>query len=382
MEWFDYAFLRLIWWLLLGILLIGFAVMDGQDMGMGILMPFIARTDTERRILINTVAPHWDGNQVWFITAGGSIFAAWPTVYATAFSGFYWAMLAVLWALFFRPLGFDYRSKMPSPLWRKGWDWGIFIGSFIPPVIFGVAFGNLFLGVPFFFDEDLRSFYTGSFWNLLSPFALVCGVVSLSMIIFHGAMYLRIRTTGLLRKRSFDAASGALILFVIAFSTAGFWVSQGIVGQGLVENSYDPNGVSDPILKSVFSAQGLWMHNYFQYPILVIVPFLAYAGLIAAWWFAKAGKDHTAFWSSSIGLAGVVGTAGVSLFPFLLPSSIDPRSSLTIWDASSSKATLIVMLIVALIFVPIIVSYTSWAYHTLRGKITPEFIHNNDHNVY
>jgi cytochrome d ubiquinol oxidase subunit II len=193
---FDYETLKVIWWLLVGVLLIGFAIMDGHDMGVGTLLPFAGRSDVERRVIINTVGPHWDGNQVWFITAGGAIFAAWPLVYATAFSGFYWAMLAVLWALFFRPVGFDYRSKIASPLWRTTWDWGLFVGGFVPPVIFGVAFGNLLQGVPFHFDSNLMSYYTGTFWGLLNPFALLCGVVSSAMITFHGAIYLMHRTRG------------------------------------------------------------------------------------------------------------------------------------------------------------------------------------------
>ena len=184
----DYPTLKLIWWLLVGVLLIGFAIMDGHDMGVGTLLPFAGRDDIERRIIINTVGPHWDGNQVWFITGGGAIFAAWPLVYATAFSGFYWAMLAVLWALFFRPVGFDYRSKIDNPTWRRVWDWGLFVGGTVPPLIFGVAFGNLLQGVPFHFDDSLRPIYTGSFFALLNPFALLCGAVSSTMIVFHGAI--------------------------------------------------------------------------------------------------------------------------------------------------------------------------------------------------
>ena len=206
---FDYATLKVIWWLLVGVLLIGFAIMDGHDMGVGTLLPFVGKTDNERRVVINTVGPHWDGNQVWFITGGGAIFAAWPLVYATAFSGFYWAMLAVLWALFFRPVGFDYRSKIDNPVWRKTWDWGLFVGGAIPPLIFGVAFGNLLQGVPFHFDNNLASYYTGSFWALLNPFALLCGLVSTTMITFHGAVYLAHRTEGAIGARSRNASQRA-----------------------------------------------------------------------------------------------------------------------------------------------------------------------------
>ena len=191
---FDYETLKLIWWLFIGVLLIGFAVTDGFDMGVAILLPFLGKTDDERRVIINTIGPVWEGNQTWFVTAGGAMFAAWPLVYAAAFSGFYVALLLVLFALFFRPVGFDYRSKLPNPAWRDFWDWGLFAGGAVPALVFGVAFGNLLLGVPFSFDHDLRSFYTGTFWQLLNPFSLLVGALSLSMLVMHGAAYLNLRT--------------------------------------------------------------------------------------------------------------------------------------------------------------------------------------------
>jgi len=190
----DYETVKLIWWLLVGVLLVGFAIMDGMDMGVGALLPFLGDNDGERRVIINTVGPHWDGNQVWFITAGGAIFAAWPAVYAASFSGFYFAMLLVLFALFLRPVGFDYRSKLESPQWRNTWDRGLMVGGVVPALVFGVAFGNLLQGVPFSYDEFLRPWYSGSFFGLLNPFALLTGVVSLSMIILHGATFLQLRT--------------------------------------------------------------------------------------------------------------------------------------------------------------------------------------------
>ena len=162
----EYELLKIIWWVLVGVLLIGFALTDGFDMGSMAIMPFVGKTDNERRAAINTIAPHWDGNQVWFITAGGALFAAWPMVYAVAFSGMYWALLLVLFALFLRPVGFDYRSKLENTKWRTSWDWGLCVGGAVPALVFGVAFGNLFQGVPFHFDDTLRSEYTGSFFAL------------------------------------------------------------------------------------------------------------------------------------------------------------------------------------------------------------------------
>src|SRR6056300_710727 len=204
---FDYETLRLIWWLLIGVLLIGFAIADGMDLGTAMLLPTLGRSDTERRVIINTIGPHWDGNQVWFITAGGAIFAAWPLVYAAAFSGFYWAMLLVLFALFFRPVGFEYRSKNDSPRWRNNWDYAIAVGSFVPSLVFGVAIGNLFLGVPFSFDEFTRPIYTGSFWALLNPFAIVTGLVSVIMLNLHGANWLHMRAGGQVQWRAQKTAT-------------------------------------------------------------------------------------------------------------------------------------------------------------------------------
>lgn len=218
---FDYESLKLIWWVLVGVLLIGFALTDGFDLGAAALMPFVGKTDSERRVVINTIAPHWDGNQVWLITAGGALFAAWPLVYAASFSGFYWAMLLVLFALFVRPVGFDYRSKLADPRWRQAWDWGLFVGGLVPALVFGVAFGNLLLGVPFELDSTLRSSYHGNFWQLLSPFGLLAGLVSLSMLLLHGGTWLMMRTDGDVARRSRRAAQVFALLFLLCFSGAG-----------------------------------------------------------------------------------------------------------------------------------------------------------------
>jgi cytochrome d ubiquinol oxidase subunit II len=377
----DYSTLRVIWWVLVGVLLIGFAIMDGHDMGVGTLLPFVGKTDIERRVMINSIAPHWDGNQVWFITAGGAIFAAWPFVYATAFSGFYWAMMIVLWALFFRPVGFDYRSKIDNPTWRSFWDWGLFIGSFIPPVIFGVAFGNLLLGVPFHFDQNMVSTYDGSFWGLLNPFALLCGLISSAMITCHGGIYLMHRTEGDIQRRARTWVLVLGIALLVMFSIAGLWVAYGIQGYRIT-SVIDPNGFSTPLTKTVVRETGVWMSNFTHWPLLIAFPALAYVGFLGALGLTRSGKTLLAFVMSSIGIAGVIGTAGVSMFPFLLPSSNDFKSSLTAWDSTSSHLTLFVMLIAALIFVPIIIFYTSWAYSVMRGKVTAAYIRENNHSTY
>ncbi|WP_284446684.1 cytochrome d ubiquinol oxidase subunit II [Fluviibacter phosphoraccumulans] len=378
---FDYATLKVIWWLLVGVLLIGFAIMDGHDMGVGTLLPFVGKTDNERRVVINTVGPHWDGNQVWFITGGGAIFAAWPLVYATAFSGFYWAMLAVLWALFFRPVGFDYRSKIDNPVWRKTWDWGLFVGGAIPPLIFGVAFGNLLQGVPFHFDNNLASYYTGSFWALLNPFALLCGLVSTTMITFHGAVYLAHRTEGAIGARSRNASYVFGTLLIVTFSLAGVWLWQSIPGY-VIETAVSPNALPNPLGKSVIRETGAWLQNYQRYPLTTLLPLLVYVMAPTAMLLVSRGKTLLGFIASSITIIGVIGTAGVSMFPFIMPSSTDFGSSLTVWDSVSSHLTLGIMLVATLIFMPIIIIYTSWAYKVMAGKVTLAYIRENDHSAY
>ncbi len=376
----DYETLKIIWWLLVGVLLLGFAIMDGHDMGVGTLLPFVGRTDTERRVVINTVGPHWDGNQVWFITGGGAIFAAWPLVYATAFSGFYWAMLAVLWALFFRPVGFDYRSKIANPTWRRTWDWGLFVGGFVPPVIFGVAFGNLLQGVPFHFDDNLVSHYTGSFWELLNPFALLAGVVSSAMITFHGANYLMHRTEGAIfeRTRVWAMASGGVM--VATFLLAGVFVAE--LPGFVITSPVDPTALPNPLAKSVEVRAGAWLDNFTAQPLLWAVPALGVLGGLAGVLFAMLRKTLAAFVASSLAMAGIIGTAGVALFPFVMPSSTAPGSSLTVWDSVSSQLTLTLMFWATLIFMPLIIFYTSWAYKVMAGKVTERYIEANDKAAY
>ncbi len=376
----DYPTLKVIWWLLVGVLLVGFAIMDGHDMGVGTLLPFVGRNDVERRVVINTVGPHWDGNQVWFITGGGAIFAAWPLVYATAFSGFYWAMLAVLWALFFRPVGFDYRSKIHNATWRTTWDWGLFVGGAVPPVIFGVAFGNLLQGVPFQFNGYLMSTYSGSFWALLNPFALLAGVVSSAMITLQGASYLAHRTEGAIQQRAVKAAWGAAFVMIAGFIGAGFWL-QGIDGYR-ISSVVQAGALPDPLSKTVVREAGAWMANYRTWPALWALPALGVVGAALAALLLSARATLSAFVASSLAVLGVIGTAGASMFPFVMPSSTHLASSLTVWDSVSSHLTLSIMFWATLIFMPLILFYTGWAYRVMRGKVTEAYILENDHAAY
>jgi cytochrome bd ubiquinol oxidase subunit II len=378
----DYPTLKIIWWLLVGVLLVGFAIMDGHDMGVGTLLPFVGKNDDERRVVINTVGPHWDGNQVWFITGGGAIFAAWPLVYATAFSGFYWAMLAVLWALFFRPVGFDYRSKIHDPRWRSTWDWGLFVGGAVPPLIFGVAFGNLLQGVPFSLDNNLVSHYSGSFWALLNPFALLCGVVSSAMITMQGGMYLAHRTEGRIQVRSITLAAYCAWVMVAAFVLAGLWLRFGHIDGYVITSSVDAAALPDPLAKTVARSAEGWWQNYRAQPMLWLLPGLAICGALLATWLVQSGRTLRAFVASSLSILGVIGTAGAAMFPFVMPSSIQPNASLTVWDSVSSHLTLQLMFFATVIFMPLIIFYTSWAYHVMRGKVTVADIQANSHQAY
>ncbi len=377
----DYPTLKVIWWLLVGVLLVGFAIMDGHDMGVGTLLPFVGRDDTERRVIINTVGPHWDGNQVWFITGGGAIFAAWPLVYATAFSGFYWAMLAVLWALFFRPVGFDYRSKIADPRWRSTWDWGLFVGGAVPPLIFGVAFGNLFQGVPFHFDNRMVSYYEGSFWQLLNPFALLTGVVSTAMITFHGAIYLAHRTEGAIQRRAIRAALLFGTLLLLSFAGAGVWLALAIPGY-VIQSAVNPAALPNPLDKTVVREAGAWLANYARYPGTIALPVMGLVGALAGMLLVARRLTLPAFVASSLAIVGVIGTAGASMFPFIMPSSSHPNSSLTAWDSVSSRGTLGIMLVATLVFMPLIVVYTSWAYRVMAGKVTAAYIRQHEHSAY
>jgi len=377
----DYETLRLIWWGLIGLLFIGFAITDGFDMGVGMLSRILGRSDTERRVMINSIAPHWDGNQVWLITAGGALFAAWPTVYAAAFSGFYVAMILVLASLFFRPVGFDYRSKIEDPRWRGMWDWAIFIGSFVPPLVIGVAFGNLLQGVPFHMDTDLRLFYTGNFFQLLNPFGLLGGIVSLMMFLTQGATYLQMRTVGELHLRARIAAQICALVMMVGFVLAGVWVIYGIDGY-VITSVLDHNGPSNPLVKEVSPQAGAWMVNFQQNPILWAIPALGVVLPLLTILCSRLEKGAWAFIFSSLTVACVILTAGVAMFPFVMPSSTVPDVSLTMWDATSTLLTLKVMTVAAIIFVPIILAYTTWCYYKMFGRVTKEQIESNSNSLY
>jgi cytochrome d ubiquinol oxidase subunit II len=371
----DYETLRLIWWLLLGILLIGFAVMGGRDLGVGALLPFAARTDDERRVLLNVVGPTWEGNQVWLVLGGGAIFAAFPPLYAVSFSGFYLAMIVILLALILRPVGFKFRGKIADARWREAWDWCLFIGGAVPSLIFGVAVGNVLLGAPFHFDDSMRIFYTGNFFQLLTPFALLCGLVSVGMIAAQGASVIVGRTEGPMAERARQIGLVASVLTLVLFALGGFWL--GFMDGHVVTSTINPNGPINPLAKTVELASGGWLANYATYPWMIAGPVIGLVGLaLAAMSFLFRWKLLTLV-ANSIGIFGIVATAGLSLFPFLLPSSSMPNAGLTLWDASSSHMTLFIMLLVTVLFLPIILAYTAWVFRVMRGPVTVESLGKN-----
>jgi cytochrome d ubiquinol oxidase subunit II len=377
----DFDTLKVVWWLLLGVLLIGFAVMDGFDLGVGILLPFIARTDTERRVVINTVGPVWEGNQVWLILGGGAIFAAWPALYAASFSGFYLAMLLVLAALILRPVGFKFRSKMPSARWRNNWDWALFVGGAVPSLVFGVAMGNLLEGVPFSFDAELRATYAFGLFDLLNPFALLCGLVSVAMLTTHGAVYLAMKTEGAVARRARTTSRVAALAWVALFAAAGMWLWLSDFGMVILTGAAsgaDP----DPLAKTAALQMGAWFANYAQWPLTVLAPIVGLLAPLLVAALSQSRRRLGVFTVSALGIAGVIGTMGVSLFPFLLPSSSHPGSSLTVWDASSSHRTLGIMLVATILFLPIVLAYTTWVYRVMRGPVTGAYIDSHRDTSY
>ena len=372
----SYEILRLVWWALLGILLIGFAAMDGFDLGTAALLHFIARNNIERRVVLNTVGPVWEGNQVWLIVGAASIFAAWPALYAASFSGFYLAMILVLATLILRPVGFKFRSKIDRPVWRAFWDWALFAGGVVPALVFGVAFGNLFEGVPFGFDSDLRFQPEITLFSLLNPFALLAGFVSLAMLVLHGAAWLGMKTEDPIRSRARAVVPFSAIVFVVLFALAGIWLRR-IPGYAIV-GAIAPDAPSNPMLKTVTREGVSWFANYGAHPWLWVLPALAIVAALLAAFLRR--LPRLAFLVSCVVPGAVIATAGAALFPFLLPSSTNPGASLTVWDASSSKLTLGVMLGAVAVFLPVIIAYTSWVYYVMRGPVTAKQVNDESHS--
>lgn len=366
-ELITYDVLRVIWWLLLGVLLVGFAVTDGFDLGAMGLLRATAKTDVERRTAINSVGPVWEGNQVWLILGGGAIFAAWPQLYAVSFSGFYLAMFAVLVSLILRPVAFKFRSKRESAAWRNGWDWVLCITGLVPALLFGVAVGNVMLGVPFRLGNDMRIYYDGTFFGLLTPFALLCGLVSLSMLLMHGAAWLVFKTEGEVSARAARYGTLFAVLTTVLFAAAGVWLAS--INGYVITSEINPVGPSNPMNKTAAVVAGAWMANFKSYPALWLVPGIGLLMPLIAALGLRSRREWLGLMASGLAIAGIILSVGAAMFPMILPSTVDPRFSLTVWDSSSSHVVLFIMLVCVLIFLPLILAYTSWVYSVLRGKV-------------
>ncbi len=380
---FEYEFLKIAWWLMIGAVLMVYAATAGFDAGVTMYMPFL-RDENDRRVVLNTSAPTWDGNLTWIVFAGGGLFVVWPVVYATAFSGMYFALLLILFSLFLRPPGYEYRNKIDNASWRKVCDWALFLSGVIPVFVFGVAFGNCFLGYPFYFDpHTFRQFWTGDFWDLLSPYALLSGVVSVLMVLMHGSTFLQRRTEGHLRKLAFKVHVITAILLLIGFTASGLLLMFKIIGYKLVSTAADPT--LQPLNNVVTSGIGYWIQTYDQYPWKYLAPIAAYGGILESLWAAYYGWVKTAFWASCFAIGGIVGTAGATLFPFLMPSSTHPNQSLMIWNASSSQYALNSMLYIAVVLLVIILGYKIFAFNTIWGKkstLNADDVRDNEHTFY
>ncbi|PCI39582.1 MAG: cytochrome d ubiquinol oxidase subunit II [Thiotrichales bacterium] len=371
---FDLTTLQVIWWALIGVVLILYATTSGFDFGVTLLLPFMNRkvkfidNDNERRVLINTVAPTWDGNQVWLIFAGGALLVIWPVVYSSIFSGLYIALMCVLWSFFLRPPGFDYRSKLPSPIWRKMWDIGLFISAFIPVIVFGLLIGNLFVGLPIFFDPiTLRSFYMGNLSDLFNMFGINVAFATMCMFLMHGAAHLNRRTGHELNPMFKRAQQLFGFLFLVFFSLGWLLLYVHVKGYVLVHSP--DQALLHPLSNVVIRKTGMWIHNLVSHPSHLVAPIMVYVFTIVSMLSANnKGRKGFSFWCSALAIASTVITFGVTLFPFIVPSSVLPGQSLTVWNSTSSQYTLMGMLYLTVPMLLIVFAYKIWSYTILWRK--------------
>lgn len=341
---------QIIWFILWGVLWGVYFMLDGFVLGTGFISCFLAKNDTEKRVLINSVGPVWDGNEVWLITAGGATFAAFPTTYALMFSNLYTALLLLLFALIVRGVSFEFRGKMDSIAWKKGWDIAITISSFLPALLFGVAFGNIFKGIPMKNDFASVTFgYEGNLFSLLNPYGLLTGVLFVMLFAVHGSLYSSIKTTGELSKRAGEMANK-------------LWLPLLVVAVAFLAYTYPATKLYD---------------NFLKVPVLLIIPVIAVVSLLMVKLFAVKQEMHKAFAFSCLTIVFVCFTGVTGLFPNLIPSSLDPASNLTIINSSSSLYTLKIMTVVALIFVPIVIAYKIWVYRIFRARVSNEDVLEN-----
>ncbi|MDX7734260.1 cytochrome d ubiquinol oxidase subunit II [Aeromonas sp. PS2Canimalfood6] len=374
----DYETLKVIWWGLVLFLLVGFVVMDGFDLGVGMLLPVVGKTDDERRVLLNSVGPVWEGNQVWLIAGAGTLFAAWPLVYAAAFSALYVPFMFLLFGLFLRPVGFDYRSKLPDPVWRRWWDRALVVGGLLPTLVFGATLGLVLQGLPFRFDAALRIHY-GAFafhWPLL----LTAMGTALALLLLHGASFLQCKTQGAIAARSARLALWLGPLASALFALGGVWLGE-MAGYRITAIG-DLNGALTPMMKEVVAVPAGWLGNFVAHPVLWAVPVLGLLLPLVCALASRLGKSGLALVASGGACAAMMLTVAIALFPFVLPSSLDPASSLTLWDSTSSERTLLIMLGIVGVLMPVNIGYTLWVYRVVRGRVSAEQVRQHGHSLY
>ncbi|WP_368211483.1 cytochrome d ubiquinol oxidase subunit II [Aeromonas sp. s10] len=374
----DYETLKVIWWGLVLFLLVGFVVMDGFDLGVGMLLPVVGKTDDERRVLLNSVGPVWEGNQVWLIAGAGTLFAAWPLVYAAAFSALYVPFMSLLFGLFLRPVGFDYRSKLPDPVWRRWWDRALVVGGLLPTLVFGATLGLVLQGLPFRFDAALRIHY-GAFafhWPLL----LTAMGTALALLLLHGASFLQCKTQGAIAARSARLALWLGPLASALFALGGVWLGE-MAGYRITAIG-DLNGALTPLMKEVVAVPAGWLGNFVAHPVLWAVPVLGLLLPLVCALASRLGKSGLALVASGGACAAMMLTVAIALFPFVLPSSLDPASSLTLWDSTSSERTLLIMLGIVGVLMPVNIGYTLWVYRVVRGRVSAEQVRQHGHSLY
>ncbi len=373
-----YAALKVGWWLTLGGVLAATAILMGSDLGVGALLRVVARSDTERRSCLNAIGPHWEGNQTWFVLGGGASFAAFPLLYATAFSALYLLMLMLLWSMLLRAPAFEYRSKLPLRAWREVWDWALVLGGALPMLLFGAAVGQLLLGLDFDFDWSLRSSHRPNLPGLLRPFALLCALLALALASLLGAALLMRRCDGAIVRRARRAGMVAALVALALFAVASVWAAT-LDGWMLLQ--HPAAGLAQtPLQQQVLVLPGAWQASFERQPLLWLLPVLASLGMLGAFAALHAWRAATAWRLGALAWVGVLGTAGASLYPFLLPSRSAPSHSLTVWNAASSPATLMWMAGFTVVLLPLVALYTRWCYRIMRGKVDVEQIEAGDHS--
>ncbi|MDB6096745.1 MAG: Cytochrome ubiquinol oxidase subunit [Francisellaceae bacterium] len=363
----DYLPLKVMWWAFILLLMIGFSVTGGFDLGVAFLLPIIGKTDQDRKDLLASIGPTWEGNQVWLITMAGALFAAWPLVYATAFSSLYFAFLLVVLALILRPPGIDYRNKILNIKWKLFWDWSLFISGLLPSLLFGIAIGNTILGVPFEFDDNIRSFYHGNFLHLFNLFSLTIGIISLSLFALHAAFFIQMKTHNELKNRAIKTIKLSSLIVLISLALA-FWQMKYLPGY-IIQTIGELNGILNPLTKTVLLLPDNCLHNFYQYPLLLLLPCFSLLTLSLSLLSSHLDKPKLGLILNGLTITFIIITFATVLFPFVLPSSLNPNHSLTIWDACSSQLTLLWMMIALIIILPINLGYTYWVYKVTRGKI-------------